>query len=447
VKFDETIAAVATPPGRGAIAIVRVSGPDARALAAKMAPSVRARPRYAHYAPIIDETGAVIDRGLVLFSPGPHSYTGEDTLELHVHGSPVVARETLRALLAHGARLAEPGEFTKRAFLNGKMDLNAAAAVGDLIEAESRSSARAALANLGGGLAAEVRRQRATLAEMLEELSGTIDFPDEVADPDPHRMDEVLASITRDLEELRHDGEVGRLVREGVSVAIVGPPNAGKSSLLNALLGEDRALVSELAGTTRDTIEESIAVGGVLVRLVDTAGIRTHADRLENAGIERTRRALASARVALVVVDGSAPLEDETRAFLAETAGRDRVVFANKADLGDRGARELGNGAITGSVGDPKNFAEIRAAIARVGWGGEAPDVERPHLASLREFAAVNEALEALARARATLAGGEPSDLIVGELQSAFAALGHVTGDVAAEEVVTGVFARFCIGK
>jgi len=447
MRFDDTIAAIATPPGRGAIAIVRVSGPDVRALAARIAPSVRLRPRYAHYAPILDEDGNAIDRGLVFFAPAPHSYTGEDTLELHVHGSPIVARETLRALLAYGARLAEPGEFTRRAFLNGKMDLHAAAAVGDLIDAESRSAARAALANLGGGLASHVRQLRASLATILEELSGAIDFPDEVPEPDRQALDRALASIVDDLERLRHDGEVGRLVREGVSVAIVGPPNAGKSSLLNALLGEERALVSEIAGTTRDTIEESIAVDGVLIRLVDTAGIRSHADRLESAGIERTRRALASARIALVVVDGSRPLEPEAQAVLAETAERDRVVFANKADLGDRGAREIGDGAIVGTVDDIRTLAEIRMAIARVGWGGERPDLERPHLASLREFEAVNDALDALRRARATLAAGEPSDLIVGELQRAFASLGHVSGDIAAEEVVTGVFARFCIGK
>ena len=447
MRFEDTIAAIATPPGRGAIAIVRISGPDVRALAARVAPSVRLRPRYAHYAPILDEDGNAIDRGLVFFAPAPHSYTGEDTLELHVHGSPIVARETLRALLAHGARLAEPGEFTRRAFLNGKMDLHAAAAVGDLIDAESRSAARAAFANLGGGLASQVRELRSSLATILEELSGAIDFPDEVPEPDPQRLDGALASIAGDLERLRRDGEVGRLVRDGVSVAIVGPPNAGKSSLLNALLGEERALVSEIAGTTRDTIEESIAVDGVLIRLVDTAGIRSHADRLERAGIERTRRALASARIALVVVDGSQPLGAEARAVLAETADRDRVVFANKADLGNRGAREIGDGAIAGSVGDVRTLAEIRAAIARVGWGGERPDLERPHLASLREFEAVNEALDALGRARATLANGEPSDLIVGELQRAFASLGHVSGDIAAEEVVTGVFARFCIGK
>ena len=405
-------------------------------------------PRYATYATIVGETGRAIDRGLALFFQAPHSYTGEDALELQTHGSPVVAREIVRALLACGARMAQPGEFTRRAFLNGKMDLHAAAAVADLIEAESSSAARAALANLGGGLANEVRSLRSSLATVLEELAGAIDFPDEVPEPDRSRLEAVLGSIAASLEALRRDGELGRLVREGVSAAIVGPPNAGKSSLLNALLGEERALVSEEAGTTRDTIEESIAIEGVPVRLVDTAGIRAHAGTLEAAGIERTRRALKAARIAIVVIDASRPLAPEARTLLEETRGRDRVVFANKIDLGDAGAAAIDDpDVIRGSAYDPASLAALRAAIARIGWGGERPDLERPHLASLREFDAVNEALACLERARATLAAGEAVDFIAGELQTAFATLGHVSDGVAAEETLDGVFSRFCIGK
>jgi tRNA modification GTPase len=445
----ETIAAIATPPGRGAIAIVRVSGPQARTLAASVAPSVRRlRARHAHYTEIVDEDGRTIDRGIVVFAPAPHSYTGEDTLELQVHGSPVVAREVLRTLLVRGARLAEPGEFTRRAFMYGKLDLHAASAVADLIDAETRSAARAALANLGGGLATRVRALRDRLTAIVEECSGAIDFPEEVPDPDRGRVDAVLAEVLDDLQRLRRDGEVGRLVREGLTVAIVGPPNAGKSSLLNALLGEERAIVSEVAGTTRDTIEESIVTDGVRLRLVDTAGIRAHADRIETEGIARTQRALASARVALVVIDGSQALDDEARNVLAQTAGGERIVFFNKADLGEVGARQAAiSGAVVGSVREPGTVRMILAAIARAGWNGETPDLERPHLASLREFDAANVAIAALEEARTTLRGGHPIDLIAGDLQTAFAALGHVTGEVAADEVLTGVFARFCIGK
>ncbi len=444
----DTIAAIATPPGRGAIAIVRVSGPAVRSLAEQIVPDIELRPRYAHYAEILDENRRAIDRGLVLFSPSPHSYTGEDTLELHVHGSPVVANEVVRALLARGARLAEPGEFTRRAFMNGKMDLHAASSVADLIDAETRSAARAALANLGGGLANEIRALRARLTAIVEECSGAIDFPEEVPEPDRERIDAELRTVLERLEQLRHDGEVGRLVREGVGVAIVGPPNAGKSSLLNALLGEERAIVSEIPGTTRDTIEESIAIDGVRVRLVDTAGIREHADRLEAVGIERTRRVLIAARIALLVLDGSQPLDAEARALLIATADRERVVFFNKADLGEDGAHEANvSEAIVGSAREPGTLRAIRAAIARVGWSGEVPDLERPHLASLYEFDAINAAIAALTEARATLRRGDATDWIVSDLQQAYAVLGHVSGDFAAEEVLTGVFARFCIGK
>ncbi|MBV9269749.1 MAG: tRNA uridine-5-carboxymethylaminomethyl(34) synthesis GTPase MnmE, partial [Candidatus Eremiobacteraeota bacterium] len=292
--MNDTIAAVATPPGVGAIAVIRISGPKARAIASRLFHSQQPLAhRTAVYGEIRDESGKPIDKGLALLWEAPHSYTGEESVEFHIHGSPVVAREVIRALLASGARLAQPGEFTQRAFLNGKLDLHEASAVADLIEAQSRSAARAAVANLGGGLRVRVREIRGSIAALLEELAGAIDFPDEVPEPDRARVSQVIDSASTELHELQRTGEAGRAVREGVTVAIVGPPNAGKSSLLNALLGEERALVSEIAGTTRDTIEESITVHGMQMRLIDTAGIRNHADRLEAAGIERTRRALA----------------------------------------------------------------------------------------------------------------------------------------------------------
>lgn len=428
--------------------MLRVSGPGTQALVARLAPAaLPLRPRLAAYASVLDEDGHAIDRGLVLFFPAPHSYTGEDVAEFHVHGSPAIARELMRALLACGARPALAGEFSRRALLNGKMDLHAAVAVADLIAAETRSAARAAAANLTGGLADEIAGLRATLASALEELAAAIDFPDEVPDPDRRHLNETLAAIAERLRVLVREGEAGRLVREGLSVAIVGPPNAGKSSLLNALLGQERAIVSDLPGTTRDTIEESLAVDGVPVRLVDTAGIRSHAGRLEAAGIERTRQALAAARIALVVIDGSLPLSPEGEEIARATQDRERVVFLNKADLGDAGLQARFPQAVTGSARAPETLAPLLRAIAHAGWGGELPDLERPHLASAREIGAAAEALDALARARATLAAGDPVDLIAGELQRAFGALGHVSERIAAEEVLDGIFSRFCIGK
>jgi len=445
----ETIAAIATPPGRGAIAIVRVSGPEVPALVRRLVRTTAPlRPRVATRASIVDELGEKLDEGLAILFSAPGSYTGEEMLELQIHGSPVVAREVVRALLGCGARLAQPGEFSRRAFLNGKIDLHAAAAVADLIEAETSAAARAAVANLGGGLASEARLLRDSLAEIHEELAGAIDFPEEVPEPDRGRLEERLSALLAALERLRRDGEIGQLIREGVPVAIVGPPNAGKSSLLNALLCTQRAIVSELPGTTRDTIEERIVIGGVPVRLVDTAGIRAHADRLEAAGIERTERALEAARIALVVIDGAAPLTTDARSLLKRTSDRERVIFFNKADLGTTGAREFNDsGAIVGSVREERTLVAVRDALARVGWGGERLDLARPHLSSLHEFEAINAAIHALEAAAQTLRCGDPVDFIAGELQRAFSALGHVSERVAAEEIIDRVFSRFCIGK
>ncbi|MHB8239401.1 MAG: tRNA uridine-5-carboxymethylaminomethyl(34) synthesis GTPase MnmE [Vulcanimicrobiaceae bacterium] len=441
--------ALATPPGSGAIAIVRCSGPGVVALAGRILRTSRPlRPHVAAYVTILDEQARPLDRGIALYAQAPHSYTGEDTLECHIHGSPVIARELLRAMIACGARLATPGEFTRRAFLNGKIGLHEADAVAQLIAAESRSAARAALANLGGGLTSEVAAIRTALRRALEALAASIDYPDEVPEPDRAALLAQLASAVQRLERLRQDGEVGRLMREGVGVAIVGPPNAGKSSLLNALLGEERALVSDLPGTTRDTIEESIAILGVAVRLIDTAGIRTHADRVEAAGIERTRRALESARVALIVLDGSAAMDEQATGLLEQTAQRPRIVFCNKADLGVDGAAAIAAlGPLVGSVHQRASLDALRAAIADVGLGGGAPDLERPHLASAAEFAAVNAGLESLERARITLLRGEPVDFVTVELQRCVAQLGSMTGEAATEELLDGIFARFCIGK
>jgi tRNA modification GTPase len=449
LKSRETIVAIATPPGNGAITVIRVSGPEVPALSRRLVRSKSPlRARVATYAPIIDDGGELLDRGLAIRFSAPHSYTGEEMLELQVHGSPVVAREVVRALLACGARLADPGEFTRRAFLNGKMDLSAAAAVADVVAAETRAALRAALANLGGGLAGEVRTLRAALAHALEELAGAIDFPDEVPEPSRRQLAGELARLRRALERLRHEGELRRLIREGVSVAIVGPPNAGKSSLLNALLADDRAIVSEIPGTTRDTIEETLVVEGVAVRLVDTAGIRTHADRLETAGIERTERALEAARIALIVIDGSQALGDDALALLKGTRDRERILFFNKADLGTLGADEHDDpSAILGSVHDERTLSLVRDAIATVGWGGETLDAARPHLASLHEFDAVNAAIEALLHACDALEAQQPLDFVATDLQRAFSALGHVSERVAAEEVIDGIFSRFCIGK
>lgn len=448
---SETIAAIATPPGRGAIAIVRVSGPATREIAARVFRSAQPlRARFATNGEIVDAAGRRIDEGLALFFSAPHSYTGEDVLELHVHGSPAVARETLIATLSAGARLAGPGEFTRRAFFYGKIDLASAEAVADLIAAEHGASARAAAAGLSGGLARAVDTLRSALDEILEELAAAIDFPDEVETPPRERLAARIAEVRAQIAELATTWERGRLVREGVAVAIVGPPNAGKSSLLNALLGDERALVSEVPGTTRDTVEETLALEGSALRLIDTAGIRAHADRLEAAGIERTERALEASRVALVVVDASAALSDEARMLLARTRERERVVLFNKADLGRAGydGRDAAErDALLGSVRDGATLEAVRGSLSALIGSSETIDLARPHLGTARQADALLEADRALAFAEETLAAEAPADLISADLLRATRALGELTGREADERLLDAIFARFCIGK
>lgn len=408
------------------------------------------RPRIATVATVVDGQGERVDEGLALWFEAPNSYTGEDVLELHVHGAPAVVRDALIAVLAAGARMAEPGEFTRRAFLAGKMDLSAAEAVADLIAAEHRAAARAAAARLSGGLAREVETARHELALVLEELAAAIDFPDEVESPQPRALQERLARVDGLLAELAASWERGRLVREGASVAIVGPPNAGKSSLLNALLGEDRALVSERPGTTRDTLDEVLALDACCARVIDTAGLRHAADALESAGIARAERALESARIALVVLDGAAPLDADARGVLRRTRRRERVVLFNKADLGrlgydEREAEEAD--ALHGSAFDARTLRRVRAELTALITNGEEIDLSRPHLGTARQLDAVLQARRALAFALETLRAGDPADLIAGDLSAAYAALGELSGSDANEALLDAIFSRFCIGK
>jgi tRNA modification GTPase len=428
-----------------------LSGPEVRRVAERVFRSVAPlHPRVATFGHVVGPGGEHIDDGLALFFPEPHSYTGEDVLELHVHGSPAVAREVLLATLAAGARLAGPGEFTRRAFYAGKLDLTEAEAVADIIAAEHRGSVRAAAARLSGGLATEVERLEAQLARALEELAASLDFPDEVEAPSAATLSAHVGAIDAALAELETSWERGRLVREGLGVTIVGPPNAGKSSLLNALLGADRALVSAVAGTTRDTIEESLALpGGAVARIIDTAGLRHASDELESAGIARTERALAEAAVALVVIDGSQPLGPDARAILQRTRDRERVVYFNKSDLGHAGYDERDDAERDALLGTVHDREAIEAVLRALGaqTGSETIDLARPHLGTARQAADVLEARRALALAKETLAAGAPIDLVAPDLSNARAALGRLTGRDADEALLDAIFARFCIGK
>ena len=438
----DTIAALATPFGAGAVALVRMSGPRAVEIADEV---FRGR-RLVIDVPAgrvvqgrIERGGAVVDEVLLTVFRAPRSYTGEDVVEVSGHGGVVVAQSVLDALLSAGARMAAPGEFTQRAFLNGKMDLTQAEAVMDLINARGEAAARAAAGQLEGRLGRVVERLREEALTALAHLEAFIDFPDEGIDPESgkallRRVDDLSGAVTR----LLSTADEGRMLREGVRLVIHGEPNAGKSSLLNLLVGYDRAMVSEIPGTTRDTIEENLTLRGIPFRVVDTAGLRESSDPLEIEGMRRTRRHLEQADVLVHVVDAAA-VGGEIQ------PGEREVLVLNKIDLcSDRG---LPAGAIAMCCLDGRGLEQlVDAVIARSDLGSlgrfeEAVAVNARHQQCLRSAA------EALAETRRSLERGDAPELTALELRSALTAIGEITGAVDTEEVLGKIFSTFCIGK
>jgi tRNA modification GTPase len=393
---------------------------------------------------------ARLDDALAVLFAAPHSYTGEDVVELHVHGGAGVVGAVLARVLAAGARLAQPGEFTRRAFVNGRMDLAQAEAVADLIDARSTRAAAAAAARLEGGLGRALEQSRAELLARLVEIEAHVDYPDEVPEPAGGELARTIDAQLARLRALLADAGAARALRDGIECAIVGPPNAGKSSLLNALVESDRAIVSDIPGTTRDIVEDRAVIDGVTLRLRDTAGLRTTTDAIEAEGVTRARRAMEQAEVTIVVLDGSQRIGDEAREAIASTAGRPCIIFCNKQDLGDAGRRDveaLDGAMIAGSVRWPDTIGALRSAIARLGWGGGIIDAQRALVANARQLEALTRASEALEQARATSDRALPIDMLAVDLRAAIAAYGEVTGETVTEDVLDGIFSRFCVGK
>ena len=447
---DDTIVAIATPPGRGGIGIVRLSGPRSREIACALTTGVSFEPRHATLVTISAEA-APIDQAVVTLFPSPHSYTGEDVVEISAHGSPVVLRAIVGAAMRCGARLANPGEFTFRAFLNGRIDLVQAEAVADLVDAVTPLQARLAFDQLDGTLTARLRELDAELLELIAPLEASLDFPDEGY----HfvRQSETGDAIRRtlaSLERLLADARRGRVIREGLTVAIVGSPNAGKSSLFNRLVGAARAIVTDVAGTTRDLLTERVDVGGIPLTLVDTAGLRltTH-DAIEAEGIARARRAAETADLLLVVLDRSRPLNAEDEALLAETATRSRIMVVNKCDLPavwhfstltsipDQGVEVS---AVTDDGVDVLRDALIAAADVDSLRDG-APVANQRHVSLLERAGA------ALARAADAAGAGLAEECVLADLHEARASFDDITGTRPQDEVLALIFSRFCIGK
>ena len=464
--MSELIAAISTPAVPSAIGVLRLSGPGAAECADKVFRARSGKPltqtpdRHLVYGSLLDREGHVIDQVLATVSRAPHSYTGEDTAELQCHGAPVVLSLALEALYAAGARPARPGEFTQRAFLNGKLDLTQAEAVADLLEAETPQAVRTAAGQLTGALSRRVEGIYSGLVDLLAHFHAVLDYPDEDIDPFRAReLEAALEAAERGLEELLATYERGKFLTRGVPCAIVGLPNAGKSSLLNALLGYQRAIVTDIPGTTRDTVEERCVVGGVLLRLIDTAGLRDTDDPVERLGVERSRAALAEAQLALVLMDGSDPGEDPDRllselALWEEAAGRcPRVVLVlTKADLPqgrDRGFSVHGEEAppvVRLSARTGAGLEELGAAVARLfpqGSGGEAGAM----LTNARQAQAARAALAALREAETGLLAGVTPDAVLTDVEGALEALAELTGRAVREDVVERIFSRFCVGK
>ena len=446
----ETIAAVATPFGEGAIALLRVSGPGALAVIDRLTADAGPKPstfpsRRQRLVKLRDAAGQPLDEVLLSVHRAPASYTGEDVVELTCHGGILLTRRVLEALLAAGARAAGPGEFTQRAFLNGRMDLTQAEGVMDLIRAQTDLALRAASEQLAGRLGQRIGALREELLSLVAHVEAYIDFPEEDIDPATgaalwERIDAIRAA----LDMLLATAGQGRILREGVRTVIYGAPNVGKSSLLNALVGHERAIVSETPGTTRDTIEEFINVRGLPLRLIDTAGLRDTADPLENAGIARTVQTLAAADLALEIVDGSQPPPVPTPHSQAGT----RILVCNKLDLGVHPDwRAGGRDAVHVSCRTTEGMDALADAIYRRVTGGQVTWNDSAAAINARHQACLQRARAALEAGRAALAGGVSAEFAALDLRSALDAVGEIVGAVDTEEILGRIFSTFCIGK
>jgi tRNA modification GTPase len=459
IFFDESIAAISTAPGIGAIAVVRVSGKDALNIAEKIfrvgrgsrkAPELKAN--HAVHGFVVDPlSDDVVDEVVLTTFKAPHTYTGEDLVEISCHGGPVVTAEILSLILKNGARLARPGEFTQRAFMAGRIDLTQAEAVLDIIQAKTSRQGRRALSALSGSLGDRIRVVRNSLLELLTRVVAGIDFPEEIGDaPEPEIENVISAAITA-LDELSRTARTGRYLREGLKLAIVGRPNAGKSSLLNRLLQFERAIVTDIPGTTRDSLEETLDLNGIPIVLIDTAGIRHTEDHVEQIGIERSKKAIRESDLVLFVIDmtqGWGSAEDQILELLVD---KPYILIGNKIDAAKakldsspasnaNQVAEVELSAITG-----QNMNDLTDVIERFVFADQSMR-EGPSL-NARQAELCLKAVSALRLVESTLAAGYPQDCLATDLKTAVDALSEISGQSVSEEVITQVFATFCIGK
>ena len=453
--WDDTIVALATPPGIGAIGVIRLSGPAALAIGDRLflSKKLSEQPSHTLQVGLLTHQGRALDEVVVSLYKNPRSYTGEDVVEFSCHGSPYVLQEIIAACLAEGARLARPGEFTQRAFLKGKLDLTQAEAVADLIAAGTRASQRTALQGLKGGFSAELSHLREQLLQFSALLELELDFSQEdVEFADRDKLTTLLGQLERSTATLLQSFQLGNAIRNGVSVAIIGKPNAGKSTLLNSLLNENRALVSDIPGTTRDTIEEVLNIEGILFRLIDTAGLREHTtDRIESGGMERSLEKMRSADLVLYVYDSTEPPEDAIAwQQQAMADGLNFILVANKSDLTNTSSSVTQHPILKEAVLIAAKTRQglpllTEAMVAHVLTG--ALDTEHTIVTNARHFQALQEVHKALLDAQRGLIQSLPGDLLALEVRRCLHYLGEITGEITNEDQLDFIFSKFCIGK
>lgn len=459
--ITDTIAAISTPIGEGGIAIIRVSGSRAKEIGFKILQTPKGlffkefRDRHIYYAKVVNpENQRIIDEVLFFYSRKPHSYTAEDVLEIQAHGGMVGISRILEVILDQDVRLAGPGEFTERAYLNGRIDLVQAESIIDLIRAKTEKAHQIALSQLTGRATEEIAKLESAIYEILVSIEAVLDFPEEgIPEPQRDRLFDEVILLENEFKGLLNHIDEGRKLREGIMIVIAGRPNVGKSSLLNAFLQEERAIVTEIPGTTRDVIEAQIQIQGIPIRLIDTAGLRTTENLIEKIGIEKAEQYLSDADLILLLLDGSQELSAEDQLILNKIHGKPAIIVVNKMDLPQRlSLDELGSlqteySIVKLSLETKNGFSELeKILIEKVGLGKIAVD-DRPLLSRVRHKRAIERGLAALESFHDGLKNHLSEDLLAVDLRACLEALGEITGKIVSDEVLHGIFAQFCIGK
>lgn len=457
--MEDTIAAIATAMAPSGIGIVRISGPEAVAVADRLYRGKKKEKKLAdmkshtiHYGWIVEKE-QVLDEVLVMLMRGSHSYTGEDTVEIDCHGGVLAVKRVLEAVLHAGARIADPGEFTKRAFLNGRIDLSQAEAVMDVISAKSEYALQSSVSQLQGSVRRAVKEIREKLLYEIAFIESALDDPEHISlDGYPEKLEGIVQEEKRKIEKLLKSADDGKMLQEGIKTVILGKPNAGKSSLLNLLVGEEKAIVTDIAGTTRDVLEEQISLGGISLRMLDTAGIRSTADRVEQIGVERAKEHAKNADLLLYVVDASVPLDENDGQIMELLKGRKTILLLNKSDLETVISKEELTARIDApvlniSAREETGLAELEALIKEMFFQGEISFNDEVYITNMRQKRALEEALESLKLVENSIAMGMPEDFFSIDLMNAYERLGSIIGEAVGEDLVNEIFSKFCTGK